>query len=340
MRGWIKIFLFTNGGTWGEYLLGGRIKSMSGVTNKPKLLPKNRHPNPEPSQEERVRFYRVALERALDGAESGRLVVRIPGLRGLRRREPGMSFHATPEVFLQQQGHTRFRMPEESFVLKAGEVCVMPRGMPHGEVAMDGPGAFRTMIGMFRAGGFSFHLGGASARRTVASGTIDSVFTPAHLTMMRYLDDCAEASMLKGRAEAALVRGLLTAYLALALRHTQPAKEAPAPDLLTPAVVSRCKNLIEGELARPELNVRWLAEQLECSPDHLSRIFRLATGTRLTAYLQERRIRHAKELLEHSDLNMTETAWACGFRYPAYFDQVFRAHTWMTPKEYRKQAGA
>lgn len=49
------------------------------------------------------------------------------------------------------------------------------------------------------------------------------------------------------------------------------------------------------------------------------------------------RIRHAKERLEHSDLNMSETVWAAGFRYLAYFDQVFRAHTWMTPKEYRHQ---
>jgi len=293
----------------------------------------------EPAAEERVGIYRRALERALAGIEAGRLVVRIPKLRGVRRREAGKSFHATPEVFFQQEGRTRFTMPEETFVLKAGEVCVMPRGMPHGEVAMDGARPFRTMIGMFRGGGFSFHLAGATVRQTVASGTIDSIFTPAHVTMMRYLDECLDAAERTGAVEKALGRGLLTAYFALALRHTQVA-QAPVAEAATtePVVVARCKKLIEGELSRPELNVRWLAEQLECSPDHLSRVFRQETGTRLTAYLQERRIRQAKELLEHSDLNMTETAWAAGFKYPAYFDQVFRAHTWMTPKEYRKQA--
>lgn len=284
-------------------------------------------------------IYRGALERALAETGGGRLVVRIPKLRGVRRREAGKSFHATPEVFLQQEGSTRFTMPEEAFVLKAGEVCVMPRGMPHGEVAMDGAKPFRTMIGMFRGGGFSFHLAGATVRRTVASGTIDSIFTPAHLTMMRYLDECVEAAERTGAAEKTLGRGLLMAYLALALRHTQAAQTPVAEETTTDSVVvARCKKLTEGELGRPELNVRWLAEQLECSPDHLSRVFRKETGTRLTAYLQERRIGYAKELLEHSDLNMTETAWASGFKYPAYFDQVFRAHTWMTPKEYRRQA--
>lgn len=312
---------------------------MAGVTNKPKFIPKNRHDGSGSTLTERVWFYRAALERVIAGAGAGRLNVRIPKLRGVRRRQPGMSFHATPEVFFQQQGHTRFSMPEETFVLKAGEVCVMPRGMPHGEVALDGPGPFKTMIGMFRAGGFSFHLAGATPRKTVASSTIDSVFTTAHLAMTRYLDDCVEAAGLAGAAERTLVNSMLLAYCALALRHTHAAEESAAAESPAPTVVSRCQNLIEGELARPELNVRWLAEQLECSPDHLSRVFRLVTGTRLTAYLQERRIRHAKELLEHSDLNMTETAWACGFRYPAYFDQVFRAHTWMAPKEYRKQAG-
>ncbi len=312
---------------------------MPRVTNKPKIIPDNRHSYSEPTPAERVCFYRAALERALAGAESGRLVVRIPKLRGLRRREQGMSFHATPEVFFQQQGHTRFSMPEETFVLKAGEVCVMPRGMPHGEVAMDGPLPFKTMIAMFRAGGFSFHLAGASTRQTVASGSIDTILTPSHLAMMRYLDDAVEAAARQGGAEALFVRGLIMACFALALRHTEARERPPEEVSLSPALVSRCKNLVEGELARPELNVRWLAEQMECSPDHLSRLFRQATGTRLTAYLQERRIRHAKELLEHSDLNMTETAWASGFRYPAYFNQVFRAHTWMTPKQYRTQAG-
>lgn len=312
---------------------------MTRVIIKPKTLPKNRHTQAELPVEERVGFYRQALERALAGAEGGRLMVRIPKLRGVRRREPGMSFHATPEVFLQQEGSTRFTMPEETFVLKAGEVCVMPRGMPHGEVAMDGAKPFKTMIGMFRGGGFSFHLAGATVRRTVASGSIDSVFTPAHLTMMRYLDECVEAAERLGAVEKAMGRGLLTAYFALALRHTQVGQTPVAEEPTESTLVVRCKKLIEGELARPELNVRWLAEQVECSPDHLSRVFRKETGTRLTAYLQERRIRHAKELLEHSDLNMTETAWAAGFKYPAYFDQVFRAHTWMTPKEYRKQAG-
>lgn len=312
---------------------------MDGVTNKPKLIPNNRHVDSALPLTERISFYRRALERVMTDASAGRLKVRIPKLRGVRRRQPGMSFHATPEVFLQQQGHTRFSMPEETFVLKAGEVCVMPRGMPHGEVALDGPGPFKTMIGMFRTDGFSFHLAGATPKKAVASWTIDPVFTPAHLSMMHYLDQCVEAAGLPGAAERTLSNSLLLAYCALALRHTHASEEPVTPESAAPAVVLRCQNLIEGELARPEVNVRWLAEQLECSPDHLSRIFRQTTGTRLTAYLQDRRIRHAKTLLEHSDMNIAEIAWATGFRYPAYFDQVFRAHTSVTPKHFRREAG-
>ncbi len=308
---------------------------MPSVINKPKKIPENRHAFAEPPFDERVGFYRSALERALAAAEHGELVVRIPKLRGLRRRERGKSFHVTPEVFFQQEGSTRFSMPEENFTLKAGEVCVMPRGMPHGEVALEGPTPFRTMVGMFRQDGFSFHLAGCSARRTVVSGTVDPVTTTDSLTMLRYLDECVEAAMLSGRGEKAMVRGLLMAYFALALRCMKtPGTPLVAP--LSPTVVTRCRNLVESELSRPELNVLWLAEALECSPDHLSRVFRQTTGTRLTAYIQDRRIKHAKELLEHSDLNMTETAWATGFQYPAYFVQVFRAHTWMTPTAYRK----
>lgn len=311
---------------------------MKRATIKTELLSENRHDDFPFIADTAMRreTYRRVLERALAESETGGLAVRVPRLRGLRRRLPRTSFHATPEVFFQQAGSTLFTLPEERFRLKAGEVCVMPRGMPHGEETSGG--RYATLIGMFRGGGYSFHLAGATPRRTVLSHVIDSFFTPAHLSMLRYLDDLVEASDAGGEAGAALTRGLFTAYLAQALRHLKDGgAESPADGS---PLVARCKRLVEIELTRVELNARWLALQLECSPDHLSRVFRSETGTRLTVYVQARRVRYARELLEHSDLNISETAWASGFRYPAYFDQVFRAHAGTSPARYRRQARA
>lgn len=313
----------------------GISNPMKRATKKAELITENRHVDFSFSREPgaRLESYRRVLEATLGLCESGALTIRIPVLRGLRRRLPRTSFHATPEVFFQQDGETEFTMPEQSFRLRAGEVCVMPRGMPHGERTRDGRGPFATMVGMFRGGAYSFHLARATPRRTVLSHTTDWFETPAHLSMLGYLDDLVEAAAEGGRPAKPLIRGLFTAYLAQALRHLkQGANEKPGDES---TLVARCRRLIEVEFSRVETNVRWLALQLECSPDHLSRAFRRETGTRLTVYLQDRRLRHAKELLEHSDLNIAETAWASGFRQPAYFDQLFRARNWTTPKRYR-----
>lgn len=308
---------------------------MKRATIKTELISENRHTDFPfvADAAERIEAYRGLLERALAKSEAGGLIVRIPRLRGLRRRLPRTSFHATPEVFFQQEGETEFTMPEERFSLRAGEVCVMPRGMPHGERTRDGRRPFATMIGMFRGGAYSFHLAGASPRRTVLSHTTDWFQTPAHLSMLRYIDDLVEVSDEGGRLAESMVRALLAAYLGQALRHLKPGGGKATRTEST--LVARCRQLIEVEFPRAETNVRWLALQLECSADHLSRAFRKETGTRLTMYLQDRRLRHAKELLESSDLNVAETAWASGFRHPAYFDQLFRARNWTTPKAYR-----
>ena len=46
----------------------------------------------------------------------------------------GMHYHYRPEIFLQLQGRTDFQFPKESFSLNPDEFCVIPAGVPHGEI--------------------------------------------------------------------------------------------------------------------------------------------------------------------------------------------------------------
>lgn len=53
-------------------------------------------------------------------------------------------------------------------------------------------------------------------------------------------------------------------------------------------------------------------------------------------YVIEYRLQKAKELLDTSDLNMTEISNRCGFHSSSYFTEMFKKQYNMTPREYRK----
>lgn len=79
-----------------------------------------------------------------------------------------------------------------------------------------------------------------------------------------------------------------------------------------------------------------LARELECNPDYLGRVFRLAYGKTPTEAIHWRRLRHARRMLLESDRNVEEISRTCGFRDVRYFRRLFKRHEGMTPLAFRK----
>ncbi|MFA5205692.1 MAG: helix-turn-helix transcriptional regulator, partial [Lentisphaeria bacterium] len=106
-----------------------------------------------------------------------------------------------------------------------------------------------------------------------------------------------------------------------------------------PGRTEQCKALIRAQLGDATLDVRRLAEALGCSADYLSTQFRRDTGMRLVEYLTNQRLSHAKQLLTATALNVSEVAWACGYKDPGYFIYQFRLHEGSTPLAWRRRPG-
>jgi AraC-like DNA-binding protein len=81
-----------------------------------------------------------------------------------------------------------------------------------------------------------------------------------------------------------------------------------------------------------------LAQRLEVSKAHLSRVFAQQTGISPGKYITRVRIEYAKLLLQDEDVSITYVAEASGFANANYFAKVFRRETGMSPSEYLESA--
>lgn len=86
---------------------------------------------------------------------------------------------------------------------------------------------------------------------------------------------------------------------------------------------------------RQSLSLQELADLVHFSPSYLSRIFHQETGLTIKAYVNERRLCYAMNLLRNTELSIQEIAAECGFSTPSHFNRVFKQHTGGSPLEFR-----
>lgn len=92
---------------------------------------------------------------------------------------------------------------------------------------------------------------------------------------------------------------------------------------------------MERNYADPKLNIDAMADHVGLSASHIQNIFKAATGSSISAYLRRLRLSRATELLEQTDVPVSEIAERTGFGNSNYFYTVFKRHYSITPTEYR-----
>lgn len=99
--------------------------------------------------------------------------------------------------------------------------------------------------------------------------------------------------------------------------------------------VSRALQLIERGLA-DDGSIDALATQLEIGPRQLSRLFKQHIGASPVAVAQTRRLHFAKQLIDETNLSMTEICFAAGFGSVRRFNALFKSVYDRTPLALRK----
>ena len=85
-----------------------------------------------------------------------------------------------------------------------------------------------------------------------------------------------------------------------------------------------------------EISVKRLAELVNLSPFHFSRVFKQATGMTPLQFVTRERITYAQQLIRETSRSLIEIALEVGYASPSSFTKVFRRVTGVTPMEFRK----
>lgn len=91
---------------------------------------------------------------------------------------------------------------------------------------------------------------------------------------------------------------------------------------------------MDSRLAYPP-SLEELATAVNLSPFHFARVFRQATGLPPHAWLKQRRLSRARELLK-SDCLPFNVAFALGFSDQSHLNRQFKQAYGVTPGEYRR----
>jgi AraC-like DNA-binding protein len=151
---------------------------------------------------------------------------------------------------------------------------------------------------------------------------------PLRLTelFLRFLDD-QERQRLDKEYASTLVKLML---LEIALQNS-PHFSA---EMRSQSLAIQAQTLITRNFRQP-LSTSLLARKLHRNPDYLGRVYRQTYGCNPTEGIHRARMKHAKNLLLLTSMNVDEIAVACGYDDSDYFRKVFRRFFDMQPRRFR-----
>jgi AraC-like DNA-binding protein len=101
--------------------------------------------------------------------------------------------------------------------------------------------------------------------------------------------------------------------------------------------IQKAVKVVEENLANAEYTVEELSDAMSMSRVYLYKKILSMTGKTPIEFIRIIRIRRGADLLQKSQLTVSEIAYQIGFNNPKYFTKLFKEEFEMLPTEYRKR---
>ena len=246
---------------------------------------------------------------------------------------PGLHFHFNPDLIIGLRGASSFEFIQESFVVEAGSMAIIPGGIPHREVVLERDEPFENLVISVYNETVSVQLQGHAGHGKTCATVTEYFDTAKYQQLAQYLEEIAELSHGDDSNHLLGIKGLLLIYLSTLESTIRRVRSSPPVEKLK---ISQTRRLIQEHLGNSHLGVGYLARLLHCSGDYLSNLFHRETGQRLSTHINMERIRVAMTMLRTTPLTIAEVAYATGFESQGYFSRVFKQIALKSPLNYRR----
>lgn len=123
------------------------------------------------------------------------------------------------------------------------------------------------------------------------------------------------------------------------LEKAKPPESPQAVDsiaLIEDAFLQKVNKVLEIYYADSEFEIPRLGQELAMSHSQLYRKIKALTGKSIAAYLRSYRLHKGRELLQSSDLTVSEVTYSVGFTDPSYFSRMYLEEFGIRPTQVRK----
>ncbi|MBQ8415931.1 MAG: AraC family transcriptional regulator [Clostridia bacterium] len=232
-------------------------------------------------------------------------------------------WHEHTEIHYLLEGNGLLRYSDETLALKAGDCVVI-----NGNELHQGGGGRATYFCLILSPAY-FENNHVILKKNITDDFVKE-------TVERIASLCPE----KGRGDLLELQGL-TYLLTAHLTRNYTLKEMDA------AVYSgevKKRNMINlaisyiNENYGTHLSTKDLAEMVHLSEGYFCQLFREVTGRSAIDYLNRLRIDKAEQILEQTDVTVSEAAYCCGFEDANYFSRMFKKIKGVSPNGVRRSA--
>ena len=154
-----------------------------------------------------------------------------------------------------------------------------------------------------------------------------------HVNAIRNKDSNGMTRILQIEGE---VYQLLSMHIA---RHDRHQNSNELPQTLLKHELKSIKSLSEQIVKDPALDysLDQLSKTSGLSQAKLQEGFKFVYARTVTEYIRHIRLEASRELMNTTDLNISQIVYTIGFTSRSYFSKIFREKFGMTPNDYKKQ---
>lgn len=240
--------------------------------------------------------------------------------------------HNFSELFYVRSGQGNFIVENETFPVQQDDLVIVNPNVEHTEVSVSSDPLEYVVLGVE---GMSFDFGNQN------DDSCNHVIINSRNQrdeLLFYFNAMLRETENKEENYEAICKNLLEVVLISLMRSSGH----PFSVVASQKVKKECsviKRYIDSNYAK-DISLDSLAERAHISKYYLVHTFAKYYGMSPINYLNVVRIRASKELLETTDLSISQISQSTGFSSQSYFSQSFRRSCGMTPSDYRQHIKA